>query len=217
MYQYRASALRERPPTQRYDLSLPFKGATPNIRDLSAATMFFSKGNMFTLAAEIHSIRQENGLPYEPRLRDFVESAAKKWAREVNLQHITAAYAQDQGLLSYLNKLFIKHNPRFYGGQCRTSNVFRQTLLVSGQPKLARELMPEDYGQLDFARADEVSRDDQVFRYCNRFPSWQTSLHHRWHDFQQDGLKTWDPMESSLSAPNKGYDMSRIKKGSFWA
>lgn len=220
MYQYSARALRERQPSQRLNYSVPIRQQTPCAPDYRLEEQFFSKRNIQFLTAEI-SFRRQNNLVEDRHIHARVAAAAKKWAQTAGLSQMTAAYAADQGLLSYANQMFIRENPHLYtirGSGFEHQNVFRHSARLGAELKPYRDLMPEDYGRLDIGRKEEVSFSDQICRYGNTIPSWRRTMHHRWHDRgRQDGLATWDPDQSSLNATPKGYDMSRIKKASYWA
>jgi hypothetical protein len=70
-----------------------------------------------------------------------------------------------------------------------------------------------DHGTLDVWREQFTQTLNRQFRYENKIPIWQTSVHTRYYDTANEGLKQKNKCDSSLETPVYGYDMSDIYAG----
>ena len=188
--------------------------------ELDMEEVFLSGGNLTMIARNMHKISKQNGGKASiTKWKHLVAKLALIYVSENNLnEHKTVEY-QSTGFSNHA-ELLKTFNADFMRTRCynhiRWNNLVPTRAYaevgVTGKKvkKKYHELTAEDIPTLDFWREQETQIMNKQFRYGNKIPIWQTSMHTRHYDRGNDGLKHRDQDRASLDVPVRGYKMDNI-------
>jgi len=188
--------------------------------DIDLGDVFMDPSNLDMQAVSLHKIHRQNGGRAKlDKFLQLIPKLANAFKSRYNLNEFEDVDYQATGqhnwveLLKTINNEFI----RYCYKSLRWNNFVPTREWAEVGPvddrkqKRFYELTAEDIPTLDYWREQEVQRMNKVFRYHNKIPIWQTSMHTRHFDRNNDGFRYDDPDRSSLDTFVHGtYDMSKI-------
>ena len=183
-------------------------------------TMFTNNQNISKISARIRRLREEK----ESANTDSISITMRNWAivKKINISFAPAYYMDSASCIELMNNQFIKENRHLYRG--RDMNIFGKGASVldysAGVPILVKkkykDFMPNDIRNMDVWQPIHIGTQDSKQRYNNRIPSWQRTMNIRNIDRDPSTYNVNLADRESIEQPTRGFDMSRILKGSFY-
>ncbi len=186
---------------------------------IDIVAVFLSESNRQLLTRSLYSIQRQNGGSSTlPQLRMVVKELASDFAKKNNLYRYETVDVEATGIVDWVEVLravngdFIRHCYRYM--RWNAFVPFREWIETGPaddrRQKRMTDLMADDIPTLDLWRVQETQRSNQMFRYNNKIPIWQTAMHTRNYDTDNEGLRNDTADRASLEAPIYGYDMQPI-------
>lgn len=192
----------------------------PDFGNIDINALFMSSGNMTNLIHSLYKVARQNGSRSTiHKFKRLVPLLAKQWMRSNNLELYETV---DQGttsvtnwveIIGAINNKFMSHC--YQRLQWNTFVPTREWAEVGPREnrvqKRFHEITAADVGTLDVWRRQEIQISNSHFRNNNAIPFWQTSMHTRHYDRQNEGLAHDDSNRASLDTPIYGYSMTNIE------
>jgi len=185
--------------------------------------VFTSKSNVQKLIHSVWKINKQNGstASLEKVSKDTIK-LIKTFLSEHNVYEYKTAEEQATGNINWVEILKTINND--FMQYCYSSyikwNQFVPTRITldvgprgNKKEKKMYELTPADIQTVDAWRNQETRIMNDMFRYQNKIPIWQTAMHTRNYDRSNEGYQVKDPDRASIETPvYNSYDMSSIHK-----
>lgn len=182
--------------------------------------LFMSRPNIAMLTSNLYKVARQNGSRSSmEKFKKIVPALAMQFKVRNKLEEYETAEANATGfnnwveVLKTVNNVFMKYCyrrlkwntfvPTREWAEVGPRNDRKQTKFY--------ELQAADHGTMDLWRNQETQIMNKHFRYGNKIPFWQTSMHNRHYDKHNEGLAYDNPDRTSLDTPLYGYDMSNVK------
>jgi len=191
----------------------------PDFTDIHLESVFKSRPNMLMLARNLYKIhRQNGGRSSIEKFRAMTPRLAHAFSKRTNIDEYMTAEACATGFnnwveaLKAINNDFIKYCYNWIKWNHFVPTREWAEVGATGERKQVRfnQLQPDDNTTLDLWRTQEIQRMNKHFRYGNKIPVWQRTMHNRYYDRANEGLKENDPDRASLETPIYGYNMTNI-------
>jgi hypothetical protein len=188
--------------------------------NLDLFKVFLSGPNLEMLARSFHKIQRQNGgRGTLKKCRQLVQGRAGRFAKETRMneassvEYSATGYNNQLEILKYLNNRFLKE--KCYNDVSWNALVPSRAWAevgATGQRKKKQysDLTAADIPTLDVWREQETQISNKMFRYGNKIPVWQTSMHTRHYDRGNDGFHQLEPDRASLDVPVRPYAMGNI-------
>lgn len=211
---------------EKYQPLGSYKGIrnAPTRLNIDIKKLFLSDANVYYLVHTIYVTNKQNGgTEIFDYINDKVENILlHEFLKTINIYEYQTVDFQATGnknwveILKTVNNDFIK----YVNHKLIVWNRFvptRMSLTVGERGKRREkkmyELTPDDIGTIDYWRKQEVQVKNDIFRYSNKIPVWQTSMHTRRYDLSNEGFKHKEPDRASIENPvYNTYDMTAIHK-----
>ena len=190
--------------------------------------IFMSNENIINISKQIYILHKNNrGLNGYLYFKDIIPKRMYKWAIHNNINKYSDVSSLNS-IVDVINKKFIHDNYDLYDPKTNDSvaipdsNVFKSSATLSSvddnkvltEEKKYSEFMADDYGKLDVWQETAINiNNEDIFRYKNKIPLWQSSMSTRHYDRSNEGLRTSSDRSSlgNLVRGNK-YDMESLAK-----
>ena len=199
------------------------KPAYNDFDDMTNTQIFLSNKNIYYMIYAMVSLNRVNKTNINlNKLQEKIPKLMAEWAIKNKIDNSTYVTGDIIQILGFLNKKFlINHGCLYDRTGIHALNVFQLEDSVTDRcgresTKKYDEMLATDYHTLNLSNdySNQIYAYDQVSRYCNKIPVWQTSMNIRHYDLSNDGLHAANPIRASLNNQTHGYDMSNIIKGS---
>jgi hypothetical protein len=182
--------------------------------------LFLSDSNIMMITRSIYKIHRQNGGKSKlSKFKLLIPQLAYDFYLNNDLYEYQSADNQATGYnnwvecLKAINNDFTKtlYNILRWNAFVPT----RASISVSGDGlaptnKKMYDLTAMDKQTIDVWKKSETYVMNKQFRYNNKIPFWQTSMHNRFYDRSNEGLHENDSDRSSLESPIYAYNMSNI-------
>lgn len=194
----------------------------PDFTDIDIAEVFRSDSNMHMMANSLYKVHRQNGgrLSIEKFLR-LTPKLANNFMQKYSIYEFEDVDFQATGqhnwveLLRTINNEFVNYCYKWFKwNQFVPTREWGEVGPIDNRKqKRFYEMTADDIPTLDYWRNQEIQRMNKVFRYHNKIPFWQKTMHRRHHDRENEGFRYDDSDRSSLETPiHHAYDMSDIHK-----
>jgi len=192
----------------------------PDFTNVDINALFTSRPNIDMLTSNLYKVARQNGSRSNiHKFKKMVPILAMQFKTANNLREYETAEAEATGMnnwvevLKTVNNQFMKYCYRRLKWNHFVPTREWAEVGPAGDRKQKRfqELTAADAPALDFWRQQETQRMNKHFRYGNKIPFWQTSMHTRHFERDNGGLAHDDPDRASLDTPVYGYDMENVK------
>jgi len=191
----------------------------PDFANVNIVALFMSKSNMSLLSHNLYKIARQNGDRNEyERFAYAIPLLAKKFQINNNLFDYTTAESEAIKMnnwvevLKTINNDFMKYCYKYikWNQFVPTREWAEVGSRNDRKQKRFQYFNSEDAKTLDLWRNQETQIMNKHFRYENKIPFWQVTMHTRHYDRSNEGLMYDDPERASLENPIYGYDMTAI-------
>ena len=181
--------------------------------------IFTSRDNRLLLAHKLSNEHRKNGgQSPKPKYMQLVNQLIQKYIKEhdINRLHTVDCQAVSQNdyveILKTVNNRFLQDCYNYL--RWNTFVPAREWVEVGAKnnrvQKKFTDLLASDIPTIDVWAVQEVQVSNDVYRNYNKIPYWQTTMHNRHYDKNNEGLSSQNADRASLETPIYSYDMSDI-------
>jgi hypothetical protein len=191
---------------------------------------FLSEKNLKFIVREINRRYNRNKEITKKSLDKYlktIEPYANNWADKNKInEDYSAASGNIYDVISFINRKFIDQwffdvarvekitntgkDPLGCMPSLGDKNVMKEVVMVDGKKKHPRDLMAEDYGQIDFWAPYTIEVSNKVFREGNQIPLRQKMLHNRRYETDLETLHDRNGIQEKDVLIFRKYDMSQL-------
>ena len=215
-----------------YNISIKQKNNQPYFLPVkSNYVLFMCQNNQKYLSKKIYLLHKTNhGQMGYFFFKINVFKRMKRWANlnDINNFSHMVNINLPGDILYYINQKFINDNIDLFEINGGLNNIIRlpnenpykskidighyvnEMGEVVSEKKKYEDMLTEDIRNLDVWQKETVYLNDDVYRYKNKMPEWQTSMHKRHYDRTNEGLAHIESDRASLDNQIHGYNMAPI-------
>jgi len=186
---------------------------------------FMSKHNVIKITKIIYNLHKENhGLMNYTFFKSIVSKRMKLWAKCNNINLVNPIQGTNVLQLNYINNKFINDSKDLYlkSNKEIDVNVYRSEIKIGHHvdknnkvvvdKKKYKNMTADDIKNINVWKMQKTFIDNDIYRYSNTIPEWQTSIQMRHYDKHNEGLHHYESDRASLNNIIRGYNMKTIKK-----
>jgi hypothetical protein len=188
--------------------------------NISINALFTSQPNIAMLTSKLYKVARQNGNRSSiEKFKKLVPMIAMQFKTSNTLEEYETAETGAVGFNNWVEVLKTVNNEfmKYCYNRLKWNTFVPTREWAEVGPRHDRkqtkfyELQAADHGTMDLWSNQETQIMNKHFRYGNKIPFWQSSMHKRHYDRQNEGLAYDNPDRASLDTPVYGYNMDNVR------